>query len=207
MDSFLFVIIFCFVFQVLKRFDLIHTNISVKSYRIFCFVCALAMLSWLDKSKIMSFHQFLIHYVTASLIAQLGLPHSSDGKESACNAGGPCSIPGRSAGGGIGHPVQYSGEFRGLYSPWGHKESRWLSNFQLTSRYSLRFPGGTSGKESVCQWRRHGDVGSTPGLGMAAHCSSPAWASVDRGLGGLQSWGRKEPETAEHHPASTAVPA
>ena len=201
MDSFLFVIIFCFVFQVLKRFDLIHPNISVKSYRVFCFVCALAMLSWSDKSKIMSFHQFLINYVTASLIAQLGLPHSSDGKESACNAGGPRSIPGRSAGEGIGHPVQYSGEFRGLHSPWRHK------NFQFTSRSCLRFPGGTSGKESACQWRRHGDVGSTPGLEMAAHCSSPAWASADRGLGGLQSRGREEPETAEHCPGRTAVAA
>ena len=36
---------------------------------------------------------------------------SSVGKESACNAGDPGSIPGvgRSAGGGIGYPFQYSG--------------------------------------------------------------------------------------------------
>ena len=36
--------------------------------------------------------------------------HSSVGKESACNAGDPGSIPGsgRSAGEGIGHPLQYS---------------------------------------------------------------------------------------------------
>ena len=40
-----------------------------------------------------------------------GLPrHSSAGKESACNAGDPSSIPesGRSAGKGIGYPLQYS---------------------------------------------------------------------------------------------------
>ena len=40
-----------------------------------------------------------------------GLPyHSSVGKESACNAGDPGSIPGseRSAGEGIGYPLQYS---------------------------------------------------------------------------------------------------
>ena len=93
---------------------------------------------------------------------------SSAGKESACNAGDPDSIPesGRSAGEGIGYPLQYSWaslvaqlvknlpamqetwirslgwkdplekgkatlpspvfwprEFRGLYSPWGCKES------------------------------------------------------------------------------------
>ena len=40
----------------------------------------------------------------------LGLPESSVGKESACNAGDPSSIPGlgRSAGEGIGYPLQYS---------------------------------------------------------------------------------------------------
>jgi len=40
----------------------------------------------------------------------LGFPDSSVGKESACNAGDPSSIPGlvRSAGEGIGCPLQYS---------------------------------------------------------------------------------------------------
>ena len=39
-----------------------------------------------------------------------GLPDGSDGKESACNAGGPDSIPGsvRSPGGGHDNPLQYS---------------------------------------------------------------------------------------------------
>ena len=39
-----------------------------------------------------------------------GYPHSSAGKESACNAGDPGSTPGsgRSAGEGIGYPLQYS---------------------------------------------------------------------------------------------------
>ena len=39
-----------------------------------------------------------------------GFPHSSVGKESACNAGDPGSVPGsgRSAGEGIGYPLQYS---------------------------------------------------------------------------------------------------
>ena len=39
-----------------------------------------------------------------------GFPDSSVGKESACNAGAPGSIPGsgRSAGEGIGYPLQYS---------------------------------------------------------------------------------------------------
>ena len=40
----------------------------------------------------------------------LGFPSSSAGKESVCNAGDPGSIPrlGRSAGEGIGYPLQYS---------------------------------------------------------------------------------------------------
>ena len=40
----------------------------------------------------------------------MGFPDSSAGKESACNAGVPGSIPGlgRSAGEGIGYPLQYS---------------------------------------------------------------------------------------------------
>ena len=39
-----------------------------------------------------------------------GFPDSSVGKESACNAGDPGLIPGlgRSAGEGIGYPLQYS---------------------------------------------------------------------------------------------------
>ena len=39
-----------------------------------------------------------------------GFPHRSVGKEFACNAGDPGSIPGsgRSAGEGIGYPFQYS---------------------------------------------------------------------------------------------------
>ena len=43
----------------------------------------------------------------------MGFPHSSVGKESACNAGQPGSIPGsgRSAGEGIGYPHHYSCAF------------------------------------------------------------------------------------------------
>ena len=40
----------------------------------------------------------------------MGFPHSSDGKESACNAGDPGLSPGlgRSCGEGNGNPLQYS---------------------------------------------------------------------------------------------------
>ena len=47
---------------------------------------------------------------TAQHIYNLDFPGSSAGKESACNAGDPSSIPGlgRSPGEGIGYPFQYS---------------------------------------------------------------------------------------------------
>ena len=43
-------------------------------------------------------------------LSTLGFPHISVGKESACNPGDPGLIPGsgRSAGEGIGYPLQYS---------------------------------------------------------------------------------------------------
>ena len=45
------------------------------------------------------------------LVVQLGFPHRSAGKESACSAGDPGSIAGlgRSPGEGKGYPLQYSG--------------------------------------------------------------------------------------------------
>ena len=44
------------------------------------------------------------------LIASMGFPGGSEGKESACNAGDPGSIPGSGGSGGeeIGHPLQCS---------------------------------------------------------------------------------------------------
>ena len=56
-------------------------------------------------------------------------PDTSVVKESACNAGYLCYIPGfgRSPGEGKGYPLQYSGLENSMYSPQGHKESflRW----------------------------------------------------------------------------------
>ena len=63
-----------------------------------------------------------------------GFPDSLVGKDSACNAGDMGSIPGlgRSSGEGIGYLLQHSaGEFHGLCSLWGCKES------DMTERLSL----------------------------------------------------------------------
>ena len=72
---------------------------------------------------------------------QVGFPHSSVGKEFACNARdlGLISGSGRSLGEGTGNPFQYSclenphGQ-RSLagYSPWGRKESDMIE--QLSTR-------------------------------------------------------------------------
>ena len=67
----------------------------------------------------------------------VGLPCGSAGKESAWNAGDLGSIPGlgRFPKKGIPIPVFWSGEFHGLYSPWGRKES------DMTERLSLTHSG------------------------------------------------------------------
>ena len=110
----------------------------------------------------------------------MDFPHSLVGKESACNAGNPGSIPGmgRSAGEGISYPLQYSwaslvaqlvknlpamwetwvqslvgkvlwrrerlptpvfwpGEFQGLHSPWGCKESDTSDQLSLSFTFIL----------------------------------------------------------------------
>ena len=61
-----------------------------------------------------------------ALSYDLGVPGGSVGKESACNVGDLGSIPGlgRSPGEGNSYPLLFwPGEFHGLYSPWGRKES------------------------------------------------------------------------------------
>ena len=71
------------------------------------------------------YNTLVSEFVEASLESKIsGIPDSSVGKESACSAGDPSSIPGlgRSPGEGIGYPFQFwPGEFHGLYSTWGGK--------------------------------------------------------------------------------------
>ena len=69
--------------------------------------------------------------------------NSSIGKESACNAGDPGLIPGfgkipwrRER---LPTPVFWPGEFYGLYSPWGHKESDTTERLSLTKESSVPF--------------------------------------------------------------------
>ena len=75
-----------------------------------------------------------------------GFPDSLVGKESACNAGDLCLIPGlgRSPGEGKGYPLQYSGLENSMDSiVHGVTKSRTqLSDFHF---HFLGFPGGSDG--------------------------------------------------------------
>ena len=77
-----------------------------------------------------AFHESVLREL-ASPLGKRGFPGGSEGKESACNAGDPGSVPGlgRSLGEGNGNRLQYSclenPMDRGAWqaSPWGHEES------------------------------------------------------------------------------------
>ena len=101
----------------------------------------------------------------------MGFPHSSVGKESACNAGDPSSIPGlgRSPGEGNGNPLQYpcleNPMDRGAW--WATVHGVTKSQTQL-SMYTLEiaegFPSNSDGKASACN---AGDPSSIPGSGRS----------------------------------------
>ena len=82
-----------------------------------------------NQKQLCDYFMFMETQNTVFEISQ-GLPYSSDGKESACNAEDPGSIPGsgRSLGEGNSNPVQYSclenSMDKGAWwaSPWGRKE-------------------------------------------------------------------------------------
>ena len=68
------------------------------------------------------------------ILGFLGFPYGSAGKESACKAGDLGLVPGLGRPlekGILPTPVFWPGEFCGLYSLWGHKES------DMTERLSL----------------------------------------------------------------------
>jgi len=86
-----------------------------------------------------------------------GFANRAVGKESACNAGFPGSIPGlgSSPGEGKGYPLQYSGlenphGWRSLagYSPWGRKES------DMTERLSTWQKPAQHCKAIILQFRK-----------------------------------------------------
>ena len=102
----------------------------------------------------------------------LNFPGSSVGKESACIAGDPGSIP------GLGGPT-----------PWRRD--------RLPTTVFLGFPGGLASKESTCN---AGDLGLIPGLGRSlgeGNCLSTSvfWPGECHGL--YSPWGHKESDMTE----------
>ena len=79
-----------------------------------CITCHQVSLFFSHQSSVVKLHISQTHYVisgvSVSWMLPKSLPDSSVGKESSCNAGDSGSIPGlgRSDGGGIGYPLQYS---------------------------------------------------------------------------------------------------
>ena len=93
----------------------------------------------------------------------MGFPCGSAEKESTCNAGDLGSIPGfgRSPGEGKGYPLQYSGLENSMDCiVHGVSKRTQLNDFHSTSlqahamQFTGVFPGGTSGKEPICQCRK-----------------------------------------------------
>ena len=86
----------------------------------------------------MSYHQqSLFEYIGLDThVSNMDFSGGSDGKESACNAGDPGSIPGlgRSSGEGNGNPPQYSwpGEFHGQRSLAGSRQ--WFAEVDSTEQ-------------------------------------------------------------------------
>ena len=103
-------------------------------------------------------HLVSLHILQRTLVFSLtmGFPGSSAGKESACNAGDPGSIPGlrRSPGEGIGHPLQYS---------WASLVAQLVKNLPVMQETWVQSLGGEDPLEKV----------------MATYSSILAWNTMD----------------------------
>ena len=102
----------------------------------------------------------------------MGFPGSSAGRESSCNAGDPCSIPGLggSPGGEIGYQFQYS---------WASLVAQLVKNLPTLREIWVPSPGWEDPLEE----------------GMATHSSILAWRQ--RSLEGYSPRGCNESDTTE----------
>ena len=82
-----------------------------------------------------------------------GFPHSSVGKEYACNVGDPSSIPGlgRSAGEGIGYPLQYS--WASLVAQLVKNQPAMLETWVRSLGWEDHLEEGKATHSSILAWR------------------------------------------------------
>ena len=83
----------------------------------------------------------------------IGFPNSSVGKESACSAGDPGSLPGlgRSAGEGIGYPLQYS--WASLVAQLVQNPPAMWETWVLSLDWEDALEKGTAAHSSILAWR------------------------------------------------------
>ena len=143
-----------------------------------------------------------------------GFPHSSVGKESTCNAGEPCLMPGleRSPGEGVGYPLQYSWAslvvqtVKNLPVMW----ETWVRSLcwgdpleeDMATHSSIRALQVALVVKTACS---AGDVGSIPGTKipwrrtwLPTPVFLPGKFHGQRSLAHYSPWAHKQLDTAEH---------
>ena len=116
-----------------------------------------------------------------NLLPSLGFPRSSAGKESACNAGDPGSIPGlrRSAREGIGYPLHYS--WASLRAQQVKnvpaKQETWVSSLGWEDPLEKR----TATQSSILAWRSLGVAKSQTQLSNFHFLSLPSLNGISEG--------------------------
>ena len=151
-------------------------------------------------------------------MVQMGFPHSSVSKESACNAGdlGLIPVSGRSPGEGTSNPLQHSclenPMDRGAWRATVHGVARVKYDLATKPPYLNRlvifpFSRWCSGKEFACQCRRCTrqvrslEIVKTPPWRreqLPTPVSLPVESHGQRSLEGYSPWGRKELDMTEH---------
>ena len=120
---------------------------------------------------------------------------------------------GRFPGEGIGYPIQYSclenphGQ-RSLagYCPWGCKESDTTEQLSTAQYKEFELPRWHSGKESICQCRRHRRRGFNPWVRKIPWSRKwqptpvfmPGKSHGHKSLADYSPWSHKESDTTEH---------
>ena len=131
----------------------------------------ISLLCWSSlplSSMRLSAASFINHFWLAN--CPVGFPGGSDGKESACNAGDPGSIPGsgRSSREGIDYPLQYS---------WASLVAQMVKNLPACGR-----PGFDPWVGKI-PWRR---------VWQSVPIFLPGESHGQRSLVGYSPWGRKQ---------------